>query len=215
MLVVWVVVTPGGKVPFSVSFWLSSDAVRNLRCLILSYMSYCVKDSKAVVFKPRKTPFLRLPEKNVHVCVSVVARSIVCLLFLSVRFTLSHTLLLYVSRRTTYYSLQLIFTLDQISQNTDAANTHTHTTKKPFKIMHLLISRQAKASWIPVWPHPFKQLWKTIWLRSPSLNATMKKNAFATGKQEAPCLFGGSVMLVHRGHLCCMIKWGMLSLCAR
>jgi len=82
-------------------------------------MSYCVKDSKAVVFKS--------PRENC-VCVSVVARSIVCLLFLSVRFTLSHTLLLY-SRRTTYYSLQLIFTLDQISQNTDTAKTHN---KKAF-----------------------------------------------------------------------------------
>lgn len=85
-----------------------------------------------------------------YVCERVLrllARSIVCLLFLSVRFTLSHTLLLYVSRRTTYYSLQLIFSLDQISQNTDAAK---NTTKRAFKIMHLLISRQAPASWIPV-----------------------------------------------------------------
>lgn len=66
-----------------------------------------------------------------------------------------------------------------------------HTTKKAFKIMHPLISRQAPASWIPVWPHPSKQLWKTIWLRSQSLNAHMK-NAFPMGKQEAPCcLFGG------------------------
>lgn len=39
-------------------------------------------------------------------------------------FTLSHTLLLYVSCRTTYYSLQLVFSLDQISQNTDAAKKH-------------------------------------------------------------------------------------------
>lgn len=89
-----------------------------------------------------------------------------------------------------------------------------NTTKRAFKIMHLLIFRQAPASWIPIWPHPSKQLWKTIWLRSQSLNTTMKKNAFVTGKQEVPCLFGGSLMLVHRGHLCCMIKWGMLSLCA-
>ncbi len=75
--------------------------------------------------------------------------------------------------------------------------------------MHPLISRQAPASLIPVWPRPSKQLWKTIWLRSQSLYAHMKKNAFVIGKQKAPCLFGGNVMLVHWGHLCCMIKWGI------
>ncbi len=118
----WVFITPGGNVAFSVSFWHPADAVRNLRCLIPSYMSYCVKDSKAVVFKPSSYD----PLRKMCMCVweSAVARSIVCLLFLSVSSTLSHTLLLYAGRRTMYYSLQLIFSLDRISQNTDAAKTH-------------------------------------------------------------------------------------------
>lgn len=91
-------------------------------------------------------PVLKTPREKC-VCVYervlwLLARSIVCLLFLSVRFTLSHTLLLYVSSKTMYYSLQLIFSLNQISQNTDAAKKKKNTTKKAFKIMHLLISRQ-------------------------------------------------------------------------